>query len=220
MILAMDSATEQAGVAIFDEKSPRILAEHSWYSSRRHTVELMPRVDALMREADVRPQDLACVAVTIGPGSYTGLRIALSAAKGIVAVTGAHIVGVPTLDVTAYPHRGQELPILAVLQAGRRRVCWALYQKGEGGWSLVGEYEIGEPEEMASVVSGRVLLVGEVTPVIEKALSSADIPYRLAPPGTHMRRPGYLAALAAERMALGNVDDPSTLSPLYLPRRV
>jgi tRNA threonylcarbamoyladenosine biosynthesis protein TsaB len=127
---------------------------------------------------------------------------------------------VPTLDVTAYPHRGQELPVLAVLQAGRRRVCWALYRKDGGVWAVVGEYEIGDPEEMAAAVSGELLLVGETTPAVTMALEASGVPYRMAPPGTHMRRAGYLAAMAAARMASGEVDDPATLSPLYLPRRL
>ncbi len=218
MILAMDTATEQASVAIFDEESLRIVAEHSWLSSRRHTVELMPRVDELMREAGLTPWNLSGIAVAIGPGSYTGLRIALSAAKGIVAVTDAPLLGVPTLDITAYPHQAQNLPILALLQAGRRRVCWALYRKENDRWTTDRGYNIGEPEEMAASMKGKTLLVGEITHVVMEALDQNGVQYSIALPGTHIRRAGYLAAIAAKRMASGDVDDPAALSPLYLPR--
>ncbi len=224
MILAMDTSTEQASIALFDESTGKVAAEHSWFSRRRHTVELIPKVDSMVREAGLKTPDLTGVAVALGPGSYTGLRIALSAAKGIVAVTGKPLVGIPTLDVTAYPHVREGLPVLAMLQAGRGRVCWALYPpSGDNALRPMEDYSLGSVEEMSASVSGistEILVAGEISEPVISTLKQAGLKFRLAAPGTNIRRAGVLGAMAWERLAKGDEDDPITLSPIYLPREI
>lgn len=103
-VLALDSASEQAGVALVDAAG-RALARHTWQSRRRHTVELAPTVAEILAQAGVAAADLGAVAVTLGPGSYTGLRIALALAKGIALAAGCPVVGIPTLDLLAVDPR-------------------------------------------------------------------------------------------------------------------
>ena len=130
MLLALDTATQFASIALYDGVS--VLAELNWRSERRHTVELAPQVDALFALRNIAPRDLTALAVAIGPGSYTGTRIALSFAKGIVAATGLPLVGVPTLDALAYPHIRPDSALCALVAAGRDRYCWASYAPGSG----------------------------------------------------------------------------------------
>lgn len=99
-LLALDTAGEQAGVAVVDADG-RVLARHGWLSRRRHTVELAPTVAEYLAQAGVAAAELGAVAVTLGPGSYTGLRIALALAKGIALAVGCPVVGIPTLDLVA-----------------------------------------------------------------------------------------------------------------------
>ena len=108
MLLALDTATDNASIALHD--GGQVLAELSWRSWRRHTVELAPQVDALLRLARAAPGDLTAVAVSIGPGSYVGTRVALSFAKGVIAALGLPLLGIPSLDVLAYPHLHPTLP--------------------------------------------------------------------------------------------------------------
>ena len=130
MLLALDTATQFASIALYDGR--QVLAELSWRSERRHTVELAPQVDALLKLAGAAPPDLTALAVSIGPGSYTGARIALSFAKGMVSAASLPLIGIPTLDALAYPHVSSQCPVCALVAAGRGRYCWATYAAASG----------------------------------------------------------------------------------------
>ncbi len=215
LLLALDTATDLASIALYD--GWRVIAEHSWHSNRRHTVELAPNVDALLRQAGVRPSLVAGVAVALGPGSFTGLRVALSFAKGLTLATEAALLGIPTLDVVAYPHRWQPLPVCAVIQAGRGRLCWALYRHGPDGWGPVSGYRLSEVEAVAREIEGPTLFSGELLPrnaaLLQDLLGDR---FRLAPPAMRLRRAGILAELGWARYQAGDMDDPAALSPIYL----
>lgn len=129
-ILALDTASDEASVAVVDAQG-QALALRQWQSRRRHTVELAPIVRELLLEAGVTAGDLAAVAVAIGPGSYTGLRIGLALAKGIALVAGCPVVGIPTLDIVAAACTLSGAPgagaLLAVVVAGRGRLIAGRY---------------------------------------------------------------------------------------------
>lgn len=91
MLLALDTATSYASIALYDGE--KVLAELNWHSQRRFTVDLASQVDQLFRLVQITPDQLTGLAVSIGPGSYTGTRIALSFAKGLVATRPLPMVG-------------------------------------------------------------------------------------------------------------------------------
>src|SRR5256885_702970 len=101
MILALDSSTELASIALY-RQGDGVLAEQSWRSGREQTTQLLPNVQRLMSLVGVLQKDLSGIAVAIGPGSYSGVRIALSAAKTMAYALQIPLWGVPTLDVLAY----------------------------------------------------------------------------------------------------------------------
>ncbi len=99
LLLAIDTATRFAGLALYDGEIVR--AEKYWLSQNNHSVELMPALVDMLAQQGFAPGDLAAVGVTIGPGSFTGLRIGLSVAKGLALAHNLVVLGVPTLDVQA-----------------------------------------------------------------------------------------------------------------------
>ena len=218
MLLALDTATRLASIALYDGQ--QLLSEATWHSARRHTVELMPRVVQMLEQAELKPQSLSAVAVTLGPGSFTGLRVALSVAKGLAVAHDLALLGVPTLDVVAYPHRWQPLPVCALVQAGRRRVCWALYGWEEDLWQPNGEYLLSTVAEVVARVAAtgqETLFAGEIWHGASAALQEGlGEQVRLASPALTLRRAGYLAELAWARYQRGEQDDPTSLSPIYL----
>jgi tRNA threonylcarbamoyladenosine biosynthesis protein TsaB len=218
MLLALDTATRLAGIALYDGQ--RLLAEATWHSARQHTVELMPRVADMLDQAGLVPRDLTAVGVALGPGSFTGLRVALSVAKGLAAAHDLALLGVPTLDVVAYPHRWQPWPVCALVQAGRGRVCWALYGWQEEAWQPRGEYRLGPVDEVAAAIAAMeqvTFLAGEMMPSTAGTLLQAlGERARLASPAATLRRAGYLAELAWQRRQRGGCDDPASLAPIYL----
>jgi tRNA threonylcarbamoyladenosine biosynthesis protein TsaB len=217
MLLALDTSTRSAGVALYDGERG-LIAEHNWHSANRHTVELMPQVAQLMAQAGIEPAGLQAVAVALGPGSFTGLRVALAAAKGLALANGLTLLGVPTLDAVAYPHQSEPVPVIAVIQAGRGRVCWALYAHGPSGWAPQAAYQLSTIEELARTVVRPALCVGELLAADQEALVQWCGRGRVSflPSALTMRRAGYVAELAWQRYVAGQTDDWATLSPIYL----
>lgn len=215
-ILAIDTATELASVALYDSESgPR--AESTWHTSMNHTVELMPTIVMTLNRQGVTASHLGGLAVALGPGSYTGLRIGLSVAKGLCLSLGLPIVGIPTLDVVAYAHYGQDLPICAIIRVGRGRVCAAFYEKGTTEWQRVTDYELTTPEDLLAQVKVPTFFSGEIdAPLSETLRQHIESEIVIASPAASLRRAGYLAELGWERLRRGKSDDPNRLEPLYL----
>lgn len=217
MLLAIDTSTRQASIALY-APARGLLAEQSWFSANRHTEELMPAVSTLLKLAGATPRDLDAVGVAIGPGSFTGLRVGLSAAKGLALAQGLKLVGVPTLDVTAYPHEWQPVPVIAVAQAGRGRLYWAPYAHGPGGWGPQQPCALSTVIEVANIVLRPMAFAGELTEADRETLARFAGAKRIIflSPALSLRRAGVLAELALRRLENGEADDPATLSPIYL----
>jgi tRNA threonylcarbamoyladenosine biosynthesis protein TsaB len=217
MLLAIDSATRMAGLALYDPSSGRILGEEAWYSMDNHSVELMPRLVRLLDQQGVSAADLTGLGISLGPGSFTGLRSGLGVAKGLALACSIPLVGVPTLDVVAQPHLAQRLPIWAILQAGRGRICAGYYLRKRGRWRRRGSYQLTTFDQLCEQVERTTLFCGEI-----EAQDAELIRHRLgtsatvATPASSLRRAGYLAELAWARLSVGDRDDAATLSPIYL----
>jgi tRNA threonylcarbamoyladenosine biosynthesis protein TsaB len=226
MLLSLDTATRHSGLALYDGQ--QIVAELNWHSVDAQTTELLPRLEQVMAWAGVRPADLAALAVSLGPGSFTGLRVAISLAKGMALAHGLPLLGVPTLDATAYGHLSHDGQVCAVVQAGRGRVLWSFYQPGpptEGGSAVeLGRWRgqrtpiaLTDGDGLAAAIDRRTRLVGELTPDLRALLANrkGDLA-ELAGPAVAVRRAGYVAELGWLRWQAGQVDDPAALSPIYL----
>ncbi len=223
MLLSLDTATRHSGIALYDGQ--QIVAELNWRSVDAQTTELLPRLEQVMAWSGVRPADLAAIAVSLGPGSFTGLRVALSLAKGMALAHGLPLIGVPTLDATAYPHLGGQ-PVCAVVQAGRGRVLWSIYQPGPsaGNALTLGAWQghatsiaLADYAGLAAAIDRPMRVVGELTPDLRSLLASqAGDAVCLPGPAAAARRAGCTAELGWLRWQAGQTDDPATLSPIYL----
>jgi tRNA threonylcarbamoyladenosine biosynthesis protein TsaB len=223
MLLALDTATRTASLALFDERG--VLGETTWHPRENHTRSLMPELVRLMDLVRVPRGELRAIGVTTGPGSFTGLRIGLSAAKGLATGLNAQLIGVPTLDVTAAAVIRQPLPVCAVLEAGRGRYGAAMYVCPDDSPQRVTDYIFGSAEQIAlgarvwhADMATQLLVAGEVDATLEESFRTilpghviiADKPARV-------RRGGYLAAVAWARWRRGEVDDVPSLTPFYIP---
>lgn len=215
MLLALDTATRQASVALYDDRGVR--AETSWYSADNQSVELMPQVTEMLARQGIQPGALQGVAVTIGPGSFTGLRIALSVAKGLAVGRGVTLLGIPTLDVLAQAFIGQRMPLRAILEIGRGRYVIADYRLGRDQWHRVGKDRLVPFDQVAAGIRERTLFAGEINDALRQAIATV-LEYNavLPPPATQLRRAGYLAELGWRRLQHGERDDPASLAPIYM----
>jgi tRNA threonylcarbamoyladenosine biosynthesis protein TsaB len=224
--LAIDTATDTAGVAICD--ASRQLASAHWTRRRRHTVELGPTVERLLKLQNLEPAALAGIAVAIGPGSYTGLRIGLSFAKGLaIGIDPAPLLlGVPTLDILAAalspPHVPRDLPLWAVLQAGRGRVVAAVYPSialPEVGprplaWPDPRALEVCTVAELRDRIEGPAWVAGELDAAARAMLERPGI--ELLPPAASLRQAGWLAELGRRGIVDVVSAGPDVLAPIYL----
>ena len=215
MLLAIDTATHFAGLALYDQG--QVLAEESWYSAMTHTVELMPRIRRLLSTHQLAAESLAGIGVSLGPGSFTGLRIGLAAAKGMALPYRLPLVGIPTLDVVAYPFQNTGQPVWAVIRAGRGRIGAACYEQVEEEWTQNTPPTLTTFEGLSDLATEPAVFTGEIddqgfTLLSERLGQAATI----ATPALRVRRPACLAELAAARLARNDVDDVATLAPIYL----
>lgn len=215
MILAIDTATKWTGLALYDGRS--LLAETGWHSTNTHTVELAPSVADLLRRTGIEATDLAAVAVAIGPGSYTGLRIGLGFAKGLALANQTRLIGVPTLDIVAASQPQSEGQLVVIAEAGRTRFCAGLYEwKGKKGWQSEGQPVIDSWEDLLDAIEGPATFAGEIKPAGAKLIRTAGKSFKIANPASSARRAGFLAEIGWQRLRRGWVDDPATLAPIYL----
>jgi tRNA threonylcarbamoyladenosine biosynthesis protein TsaB len=169
-----------------------------------------------LERLDVDPDELSGVAVTTGPGSFTGLRIGMAVAKGLAMAQRVPLVGVPTLDVVAFAQGRDRRPLGAVLQAGRGRICVAKYVWRSGGWRPVEEARLATWEALAEEISEPTLLCGEIDRQGAELMGGMGERVELLPAAWCLRRAGFLAELGLQRLKAGKADDPATLTPIYL----
>jgi len=218
MLLGIDTATRFISLALHD--GDRIVAESTWETANNHTIELAPAVRAMLGRAGMDTPPLSAVAVALGPGSFTGLRIGLGFAKGLATTLAIPLLGIPTLAALAAGQPRFDGRLIAVLQAGRGRLCAQRFAWGADGWTPEDEAAIVSWEALlGSLGDGRPSLIsGEIDADGRRLLTSygAGFGVSVAPAALRMRRAGYLADLAWARFQRGDVDDPLTLVPIYL----
>lgn len=212
MLLAIDTATRQLALAL--HSGTQVLAELMWSTHDFHTVELAPQVALMLRRANVEPRALRGLAVTIGPGSYTALRIGLAFAKGLALAHNLPLMGVSTFDVLM---RAQPLThghMLAVLQAGRGRLNAVWYAATVTGWQATTPVRTLTWEALSAEVTAPIRLCGEVdAALLDKVNKSKH--FLPVPPVENVRRAAQLAELGWERLRHNLTDAPRTLAPVY-----
>jgi tRNA threonylcarbamoyladenosine biosynthesis protein TsaB len=216
MLLALDTSTRFASIALYNESG--VQGEHTWHVEQNHTEDLMPHVVALMAAAHVVPANLTGVVVALGPGSFNGLRVAMSAAKGMAIALHIPIVGFSTLETLAYQHGSLSLPVRPILEGGGPDLATALYRVTRNHWAQVEEPRLATVDAICEATTQRTLFCGEISPALAAEFRQRLENAIIAPPAANARRAGYLAELGWLRIRDGNVDDAGALQPLYLRR--
>jgi tRNA threonylcarbamoyl adenosine modification protein YeaZ len=220
MELAIDTATEIASIAL--SSGGKVEAEMSWPSGQNHTVELIPNLLHLLRQAKIEPDGqwrakIQAIIVSKGPGSFNGLRVGVSTAKGLAFAMDIPLVGIGTLEVEAFPYAKTGLPICPLQEAGRGEIATALYQMQNGEWQKTIEEHITTVERLCPDIASRTLFCGRFSPDTVKRIVENLGELAVTVPGT-LRRAGVLAELGWRRLERGENDDVATLQPLYLRR--
>jgi tRNA threonylcarbamoyladenosine biosynthesis protein TsaB len=213
VLLSVDTSTNMTGIALHDGK--RVLCEIVWRNQARHTVELAPEVALMLRRNQLKAMDLTVLAVATGPGSYTGLRIGMALAKGLALAHSLPLVGIPTLDILARAQPSQRMPMLAIIQAGRKRLAGGRYKWQRGAWRREDSEETFTLQEMLERLEDPTYVCGELTAEQRDVLDEHEA-VTLAPPAQCVRRPAVLADMAWEQVRSGKLKEPASVVPTYL----
>ena len=217
MIIAIDTSTETASLALV--KDGEVLAESTWRCGQSHTTQLLLQLSQLLKQTGQDLKAATGVVVARGPGSFNGLRVGVSTAKGFAFSLNIPIIGIGTLEVEAYQHAETGLPICAMHNAGRGEIAAAIYQKKGNKWQCPLPEHLTTVQSLSAQIATKTIFCGELTPdmisTIRKAFPrKAIIPSSAA----RLRRAGYLAELGLKRFKAGDCDNPATLQPIYLRR--
>jgi tRNA threonylcarbamoyladenosine biosynthesis protein TsaB len=215
LLLGLDTSTSCGSIALSDGKKP--LAEWNLNVRRTHAGRLLPGIQHLLHETDLTAQQIDAFAVTTGPGSFTGLRIALTTAKTLSLVTGKPLVGVPTLDVLVENVPFAPGLVCPVLDARKGEVFAALYKKDpQGGARRLTDYLSAPPESLLGMITEPALLLGDAIPVYEERFrKQCPHPITFAPPEYHFPRASILCRLAVKKLSEGDHQHPRELQALY-----
>lgn len=214
IILGLDTSTRVCTVAAVQDG--RLLTELSEAGGKTHSQRLMPLVDQAIRESGISKADIDGIAVGTGPGSFTGLRIGLAAAKGLAYALGRPVIGIPTLNSMAHnltPWPGLSSPIL---DAKRGEVYAALYR---GGSPLIGVdlVPLGEWLRRLDEMSEPVVFLGDGVEMHRETISGVLGDRALfAGAGLAWPRGSSVADLGRRELLEGRGADPFELAPIYL----
>ena len=221
MLLAIDTATRILSLALHD--GDRVLAECTLNVGRNHSALAAPLIQQIIAQTGRSSDDLAALAVCVGPGSYTGLRIGIALAKGLAAVGNLPLVPVNTLDIIAAGQTcaAASQPMIVTVPAGRSPVIWAVYRSADARWIAQSEPKLGNLDEMLAAADAPFILTGEITGDGLQQLRSAikaGQAIKLISPAQRLRRAGHLAEIAWERLRNdGNHAFPADRAlPVYL----
>jgi tRNA threonylcarbamoyladenosine biosynthesis protein TsaB len=233
LILGIDTSTKAAAAALIRED--QLLGETSLHTGTNHSQQLLPLIDELLRLCQVQPKQLHAVAVALGPGSFTGLRIGLATGKGLASALEIPLVGIPTLDGLAYNLAGVGGVVCPILDARKKQVYAAMYSwrgpcswdKTDGKMERITDYLVASPAELATNIlaltrEGPIHFLGDGVPVyreeFRRLLQDKEIIFTHQPNslarGSQIAWLGLECLKAEEENVMGR--DFHFLTPLYL----
>jgi len=214
-ILGLDTATWRASVGILIDGTVRV--EKSQLANGNHAVSLLPLIDDALRAAQCPLDSIDAIAVSGGPGSFTGLRVAFSVAKGLACATGAQVVTVPTLEALAHTITDHHGVVCALLDARKGEVYAACFEHSTGGWRRLSPDALMTPEALIGTLPLPCVVVGDADASYGEWLRQRlGTGVTVLPFATHGPRGGVIAALGAERLSLRGGTDIPSLEPCYI----
>ncbi|MBC2716700.1 MAG: tRNA (adenosine(37)-N6)-threonylcarbamoyltransferase complex dimerization subunit type 1 TsaB [Desulfobacteraceae bacterium] len=214
-ILAVDTATKSCSVAVIDEKS--VISEYTVNHKDTHSKFLMGMIRDILDICHLTVKDLDGFAVTIGPGSFTGLRIGLSAIKGLALATGKPVVGASSLEVLAYQISGSDKLICPMLDARRNEVYTARYRFKDQKLESEQLPLAVSPDKAIENINEPCIVVGDGSMLYQDLIKSTLGPMAVFANFTqHIIRASTVGQIAIQRFKSNDTDDAGLIEPFYI----
>lgn len=217
-ILALESSGLVASVAVVTED--RMIGEYTTNFKKTHSQTLLPMMDTLLKMTGIQVNEMDAIAVSGGPGSFTGLRIGSATAKGLGLALNKPIVSVPTVDAIAYNLCGTEAVVCPLMDARRNQTYTGLYTFEGDKMVILSEQKAVMIDEIIAEINTlgrRVIFLGDGVPVFRKTIEdNVKVPYSFAPVHMSQQRAGALGALAVQYYQEGRYQTAAEHEPDYL----
>lgn len=218
LVLGIETSTPQTSVTIGSEQG--IIGSCLVSRGATHGEFLLPAVEFLMRQANLTYRNLSAIAVGLGPGLFTGMRVGIATGKTLAQALSIPIVGVASLDLLAFDVRYSNKLICPVLDAKRREVFFSFYKQVPGGITRTSQYQVGSPDRLLAELEGRgeeVLLVGNGALLYRSKLEEAD-KIEFGSLSNAFPRASSLVELVMPRLFREDFDRLFDVEPLYMRR--
>jgi len=216
--LALETATLTASCAVVEDG--RVLGELTTSHAKTHSQQLVPMIESLMELLDLGTGQIDLYAASIGPGSFTGLRIGIVTVKGMAYAQKKPVCGIPTLDALAYSVNDFNGVICPMMDARNNQVYTAVYRKKDGDFQRISDYHAIHINDLAAILAGfreEVLILGDGAPLHCEMLKTAvGFPVRQADKALFLPRAACTALLAEKKAQQGLLSNPFGLEPMYL----
>lgn len=217
LVLSVETSTPQTSVAIGTEQGVIASAVVSW--GRGHSEVTVPAIRHLLEWSEVELKQVGGIAVGLGPGLFTGLRVGVSTAKTIAQVLGISVVGIGSLDILAFSVRYARQRICAVLDAKRGEVFYAFYRSVPGGVARETPFAVGPPDRLAAELEAsgeETLLVGNGALLHRRLLDAVGARVEFASATNAFPLAVWLLELAVPRFHREEASRPADVVPYYL----
>jgi tRNA threonylcarbamoyladenosine biosynthesis protein TsaB len=206
--LALETSGPVGSVAL--RRDGRVVDERALDTRQQHSSLLLPAVEAVLRAANLVPRDVALWAVGLGPGSYTGIRVGIAAAKGLALAWGRPLAGAGSVEALAWEH-GKDRAVATVVDARRGEVYFSLTAAGRTTVKL----QIVSLDDLAKFVTQPALFIGPEITRYEPEIARRLGPLASFPPGDVHPRAAFVGELAEQRHAAQGRGD-EKVEPIYL----
>lgn len=214
MELAIDTSSNIVSVALSHKGG--ILASLTWQTTQNHTIELLPNLVCLLQQAKVELDSIEAIIVAKGPGSFNGLRVGISTAKGLASALNIPLLGVNTLEAEAYSFAFTGLPLRPIHKAGHEEVATALYRQKDNEWQCLEAENLTTVKTLCRRIKQKTLFCGEIPPDMISEIQQKLGKRAIISQNNSPSRASSLAILGWRRLNKGEQDDPVTLQPVYL----
>jgi tRNA threonylcarbamoyl adenosine modification protein YeaZ len=222
LILAViDTSTQFAGVGVMDDAGKR--ATHAWRSDQNHGRELMPALVKCLTELSLATAGITHVAVALGPGGFSAVRVGISVALGLVVARKLPVLGVPTHAIEVEPHRGSvssRIPVYSLIPAGRQELSWMRHGGTLDGADTDSQTGVSSADELLGRLEPGALLCGEacdlVVGLVEESRFAGSVEPEFAGHAPFARRdPNALLDIAVAEFRKGTSTPYEELRPIY-----
>jgi len=214
-LLGIETATTTGSLALMSDD--KLISEYTLNVRTTHNTRLMPVLDQMLRDSSIDKSQLNGIAVSIGPGSFTGLRIGLATAKGLAMGLDIPLIGVPTLDALARNVTYSRYQICPILDARKKEIYVSIFSYENDEIIRKLPYMVMPPDNLVEYIMEKTVFIGDGLNVYRQIIDDNLEHFALFAPNTHnLPRAAMIAEMGLQKLKAGECMDLASAEPIYI----